>query len=184
MTMKLKHISIILIASASLLLSCTKEEREKMYTDQEKKIESFVESQKSSSPETRVEYNGGATRVVIAEGDGVELNARGKAGILFAGYDFSKGSTSAQTMFATNNYEFAMANRWNLSDESLYEPVVIDLKDKDLIEGLARGLEGVREGEECYILFSGKYAFGKHRLGTIPANAPLAYHIWVKTIEN
>lgn len=181
--MKLKHISLILLASA-FLLSCTKEEREKMYTDQEKKIESFVESQKKANPDIRVEYNNGSTRVVVTEGSGLELNARGKASILFAGYDFTSGNLSAQTMFMTNNYEFAMSNKWNLTDESLFGAIELDLKDKDIIEGLANGMEGVREGEECYILFTGKHAFGKNKLGTIPANAPLAYRIWVQTIEN
>lgn len=183
MMMKLKHISLILLASA-LLSSCTKEEREKMYADQEKKIESFVDTQKKSHPDVRVEYNNGSTRVVVTEGSGLELNARGKASILFAGYDFTSGNLSAQTMFATNNYEFAMSNKWNLTDESVFEAIEIDMKDKDIIEGLISGLEGVREGEECYILFTGKYAFGKNELGTIPANAPLAYRIWVQTIEN
>ena len=184
MKMNLKNISLVLLASAAFLLSCTKAEREKTYADQEKKIENFVETQKKSNPDVRVEYNGGSTRVVVAEGGGLELNARGKASVLFAGYDFTSGTASAQTLFATNNYEFAMANKWNLTDESLFETVEIDLKDKNLIEGLANGMLGVKEGEECYILFSGKHAFGKDKLGTIPANAPLAYHIWVQTIEN
>lgn len=181
--MKLKHISLILLASV-FLLSCTKEEREKMYADQEKKIENFVEAQKKSNPEIRVEYNNGSTRVIVTEGNGLELNARGKVTVLFAGYDFTSGNLSAQTMFATNNYEFAMANKWNLSDEDLFGAIELDLKDKNIIEGLVNGLEGVREGEECYILFAGKHAFGKDQLGTIPANAPLAYRIWVQTIEN
>ena len=63
-------------------------------------------------------------------------------------------------------------------------PLEIDLTDKDVLDGLRYGLEGVREGEECYILFSGKYAFGKSKIGTIPANAPLAFRIWVQKVEN
>ena len=155
-----------------------------MYTEQEKKIENFVNARQKSDSTTRVEYNGGSTRVVVTEGDGLELNARGKVTILFAGYDFSTGSLSVQNMFVTNNYEFAMSNNWNLTDGSLFDALEIDMKDKDVIEGLRNGLEGVKEGEECYILFTGKHAFGKNRLGTIPANAPLAYRIWVQTVEN
>lgn len=173
-----------LVAVTVALSSCVKESREMMYTSQETRIESFVESQTKSDPDARVEYNGGSTRIVLSEGTGMELTARGRAGILFAGYDFSNGQVSNQYMFATNNYEFAMSSRWELSDESSYGILEIDMTDKDLLEGLVNGLEGVREGEECYILFSGKHAFGKSGIGTIPANAPLAFRVWVKTVEN
>jgi FKBP-type peptidyl-prolyl cis-trans isomerase len=54
----------------------------------------------------------------------------------------------------------------------------------ELVDGLRRGLPGVKAGDECYILFSGKYGFGDRILGTIPANAALAYHIWVQSISN
>ena len=173
-----------LMAASMVLSSCVKESREMVYASQEKKIESFVESQTKSAPDTRVVYNSGSARVVISEGSGMELTARGRAGILFAGYDFSSGQVSTSYMFATNNYEFAMSSKWERSDESSYEVLEIDMTDKDILEGLVNGLEGVREGEDCYILFSGKHAFGKSRAGTIPANAPLAFRVWVQTVEN
>ena len=166
------------------VLSCTKQSREMEYNGQEAKIESFVNSQLNSRPGTRVEYNGGSVRVVLNEGEGMELNARGRATVYFAGYDFSNGNISSSGLFATNNYEFAMSSNWELSDSTIYKPLVLDLTDKGILEGLRTGLEGVQEGEECYILFSGKYAFGKNKYGTIPANAPLAFRIWVQEIEN
>lgn len=176
----------ILAAVTAILsvLSCTKQNREMEYNGQEAKIESFVNSQLSSKPGTRVEYNGGSVRIILNEGEGVELNARGRATVFFAGYDFSGGSINSSGLFATNNYEFAMSSNWELSDSSIYEPLVMDLTDRSILEGLRTGLEGVKEGEECYILFSGKYAFGKNKYGTIPANAPLAFRIWVQEIEN
>ena len=33
-------------------------------------------------------------------------------------------------------------------------------------------------------LFSGKYAYGSHIQGTIPARSALVYHIWVNSISN
>lgn len=173
-----------LLAAALVLSSCVKESREAMYASQETKIESFVKSQTASKPDARVEYNGGSTRIVLAEGSGMELTSRGRTGILFAGYNFTSGAVSSGTMFATNNYEFAMSSKWELSDDSSYELLEIDMTDKDVIEGLRNGLEGVKEGEECYILFSGRHAFGKDKTGTIPANAPLCFRVWVSTVEN
>ena len=68
--------------------------------------------------------------------------------------------------------------------KSLLEVKTLKLDDKDIVPGLRRGLAGVKEGQECFILFSGKYGFGKHELGTIPANAALVYHIKVESISN
>lgn len=182
----MKIIARILMASAVILstLSCTKQNREMIYTAQETKIETFVDNQTKSNPDARVVYNGGSVRIVLSEGSGVELNARGKASIYFAGYDFTSGSINNAALFATNNYDFAMSLKWSLSDESVYEPLTVALTDKNVIEGLRLGLAGVKEGEECYIVFSGKYGFGKSKNGTIPANSPLAFRVWVQTVEN
>lgn len=172
------------LVAAVCLVSCTKQSREMMYTTQESKIESFVNGQLKSNPSLRVEYNGGSVRVVLNEGQGVELNARGKAGILYAGYDFTSGSLNNSNMFTTNSMDFALSAKWDISDSTAFSPLTIDLTDKGVIEGLRLGLEGVKEGEECYILFSGKHAFGKNKNGTIPANSPLAFRVWVQNIEN
>lgn len=52
-----------------------------------------------------------------------------------------------------------------------------------MIEGLRNGLEGVRAGEECYIVFSGKYGYGNKVHGNIPVNSALLYHIRVLSVE-
>ena len=180
----MKRTIYILLAACIALASCTKESRELLYANQESKIEAFVQNQQKTDPDIRVEHNGGATRVVIVEGEGVELTARGKATVLFAGYNFTSGSVSNSTLFATNNADFASSAKWALSDSAVFQPLELDLTDKDLLPGLRSGLEGVKEGEECYILFSGKHAFGKSKIGTIPANSPLAFRIWVQSVEN
>lgn len=166
------------------LCSCTKENREMLYSAQEKKIESFVNSQLNKDPDLRVVYNGGSVRLVMIEGSGVELNSRGKVSILYAGYDFSSGSTSTSNMFTTNSHDFAVSTKWELTDSTVFTPLTVDMTDSNVIDGLRSGMEGVREGEECYILFTGEHAFGKDKNGTIPANAPLAFRIWVQNIEN
>ncbi|MBO4923778.1 MAG: FKBP-type peptidyl-prolyl cis-trans isomerase [Bacteroidales bacterium] len=182
--MRFRYTFTLILAAAMALASCTKESRELMYANQETRIESFVGKRQAENPDARVVHNGGATRVVESEGTGVELTARGKVTVMYAGYNFSSGSVGNSTLFATNSKDFASSAGWNLTDESVFVPLEIDLTDKDVLDGLRYGLEGVREGEECYILFSGKYAFGKSKIGTIPANAPLAFRIWVQKVEN
>lgn len=183
--MKRSLILTLLIAFAAVTVSCTKESRELLYANQEESIEKFVTSQRKTNPDIRVVHNGGATRVVVSEGDGVEATPRGKVHILYAGYNFSAGAVTNSYLFTTNNKDFATSIGWKLTDaESLYAPLEIDLTDGSVLDGLRDGLAGVKEGEECYILFSGKYAFGKSKLGTIPANSPLAFRIWVQQVEN
>jgi FKBP-type peptidyl-prolyl cis-trans isomerase len=173
----------ILLAAAALLLSCSKD-RDLLYSNQETSIESFVHKQLEADSTIRVVHKGGATRVVMVEGEGPELTPRGKATVNFAGYDFSKGSIGTSTLFATNSRDMASSSGWSLSDESVFEALELDMTDRGLLQGLRDGMEGVREGEECYILFNGKYAFGKSKIGTIPANAALAFRIWVLSVEN
>ena len=160
--------------------ACKKEERELMFTNQETKIEAYVQKCLSGGSATRVEYLDGAVRLVLTEGSDVDLNARGRVTFLYAGYDFTSGSIAETNMFATNNPSLS----WNVSDSTVFQPVTVDMAEGSLMEGLQKGIIGVRAGEECYILFSGKYGLGKNRLGTIPANAPLAFHLWIQNVEN
>ena len=178
----MKRLTYLLLAAIVLLSSCTKEERELMYAKQETLIETFLGRQNPDG-DLRVVHNGGATRLVMVEGEGMELTARGKAQVYFAAYNSSSGTVSSSNLVATNSRDMASSASWTLTDP-VYDALEIDMGDKGLLQGLREGLVGVREGEDCYILFSGKYAFGKSKTGTIPANAPLAFRIWVLSVEN
>lgn len=130
----------------------------------------------------RVVYNNGSTRLVWDEGTGPMLDADGSVSFYYAGYTFS-GSISKQNLFVTNHQETAEASNFALSDPD-YELYEINLGETELIEGLKNGLVGVRAGERCDILFSGKYAFGNTTFGIIPANSALAFQIWVVGVSN
>jgi FKBP-type peptidyl-prolyl cis-trans isomerase len=86
-------------------------------------------------------------------------------------------------MFVSNHKATAHQAGWDLTDEDfkIYE---IDMTDATLIEGLRKGLIGVQPGEECEIVFSGKYGFGRKSFGMIPANSALLYKIWVVGVTN
>ena len=174
-----EYVSLCLLILA-VTAACKKEERELLFANQETKIGTFVDKCLSDSTATRAEYNGGAVRLVLTEGRDVDLNARGRVTFLYAGYNFTSGSVSQSNMFATNN----PALSWDVSDSTVFQPVTADMAEGNLMEGLQNGLIGVKAGEECYIIFSGKYGMGKNRIGTIPANAPLAFHLWIQNVEN
>ncbi len=176
--------SYLTAALAALALSCTAESEKSTYATQESNIDSFVEARLAESESAYAVSNKGVRRVVTVPGSGDPLSAGGTVSFYYAGYVMSGSSISASGLFATNHEETANAAGWTASDDSAFQPVTATLKDAGFVSGLTRGLEGVMAGEECYILFSGKYGFGKKQIGTIPANSALAYHIWVESISN
>ena len=79
--------------------------------------------------------------------------------------------------------ESATESGWTLTDEGS-QILTINMNDYRLLPGLKAGLIGVKGGEECQILFTGKYGFGNKEFGIIPANSALLYKIWVESISN
>ena len=172
-----KIFSVLVLAAA--FTSCMGSKLEQTYNNQESKIDSYISSKGEGYRSVR---NGGANRLIIKDGEGEELSRNGFVSFYYAGYTFN-GSISSSDMFITNRKESADDANWNLTDFS-FEPLTINLKDDELLNGLKNGLTGVKAGEECEILFSGKYGFGKRPFGIIPANSALLYKIWVISISN
>lgn len=179
----MKNIGYILLASALLLASCTKESVRNTYNKQEQNIESFINGQMQSNESARIVKNGGSIRLVIQEGEGEELGEDGIVSFLYAGYVLNSASINQSNLFATNNKEYAESIKWSVSDSTAFDIVTVRLRDADFVEGLQKGIKGVKAGEECYILFSGKYGYGSKAFGTIPANSALAYHVWVESLS-
>lgn len=173
----------ILTASALLAASCTKQSLETLYSSQESAIDSYIESLLEQNPDTEIEivYNNGSNRAVLVQGDGTEAGQGSTVTVSYAAYIFSRGISSSN-LIATNDEAIATEAGWTVTEPD-YTPVSINLSDKDLIDGLKNGLQGVKPGEECIILFSGKHGYGKKKHGSIPANSALAYHINVLSVE-
>ena len=196
---------LILVFLCITASSCIKMKLEETYSKQETRIDDYLSKnitmQRDSiaiekDPETgeevekvvkytdtlRFVYNGGAARLVKNEGMGEELNERGAVSFYYAGYLFN-GSINKSNLFVTNHSQSAAEAGWTLTDEEA-KVLTINLNDHELIPGLKNGLVGVKGGEECQILFTGKYGFGKKAFGIIPANSALVYRIWVESISN
>lgn len=179
--MKLRFILSLIILS---FISCEKEEVKNRLNTQESYIEQFIESQVNADSTRYSVSNKGAYRVVLAKGKGEELTSNGTVSFYYAGYLLTGKTLNESTMFATNRKEIAETADWDTADVEKFAIKTITLSEAGLIDGLKKGLVGVMGGEECYILFSGKYGFGDKQLGTIPANSGLVYHIWVESISN
>lgn len=173
------------IAAAAALAAaagCTKQSLEATYSSQESRIDSFITSQLQSDESYSVVHNNGSNRLILKGGSGNELKPGGTVSFYYAGYIFSSGSLSTSNLFATNYEAFAIEAGWSVTDPD-YSIKTVRLSEDELLKGLYYGLKGVRAGEECLIIFSGKYGFGNRHVGTIPANSALAYHIWVESVS-
>lgn len=165
---------------AAISCSCVKEKLEMTYNKQEANIDKYITS--NLKDERTVTYNNGSARLTLVAGEGEELAADGTVGFYYAGYTFN-GNINSANMFATNHEATATAAKWELTDPD-YAIMEIDMNDSRLLEGVRNGLLGVKAGEECEILFCGKYGFGNSTFGMIPANSALAFKIWVVNVSN
>lgn len=172
-------------------VACVKEKRETTYNNQEDKIDQYIKNNMyvnhtvdgvQTKDTLGVVFRGGSSRLILQEGIGEELKPDGTVSIYYAGYTFS-GSKSYSNMFATNREATASEAKWTLTDQQ-YSLYTIDMSSTEIMEGLRDGLIGVKSGEICQILFSGKYAFGKKPVGIIPANSAILFEIWVEAVSN
>lgn len=178
-----KIMKILLMSAAIMALtSCVKEKLEVTYNKQEETISKYIDSALGKNDEATVAHIGGSNRLTTVQGEGEELRSDGNITFYYAGYIF-EGSINPANMFTTNRKASADDAGWDLTDGN-YEALTINMKDDKLLPGLRSGLTGVKAGEECEIIFSGKYGFGKREFGIIPANSALLYKIWVISISN
>ena len=185
------YAALLLCAITTAFPSCSKTNLKTAWSAQEDKIESPINSlpkeEDKENPDTPyvkdIVRNGGANRVILQEGTGDGLKKGGSITFYYAGYVFT-GNLSASNLFATNNSAQAEAAGWEVNEgDYTARTVTLDDSKGGLVEGLRKGLEGVKTGEVCYILFSGQYGFGKKPFGVIPGNSALAYQIWVEKVS-
>lgn len=204
----MKNKIILLLILCMSAASCVKDKLEETYSRQETQIDTYLtrnrvvkrdsiqiiitpnadDPTKNDTTKVKVEwedtldvvYNNGAARLIKTEGTGPELTENGAVSFYYAGYIFS---SSPSTLFATNHRETAEGTKFELTDAD-YELIEADMTKARMIDGLRNGLIGVRSGEECEIVFSGKHGFGDEIFGTIPVNSALLYKIWVVGVSN
>ena len=199
---------ILLLILCMAAGSCVKDKLEETYSKQETQIDTYITKNRvvkrdsiqitvtpnaddpTINDTTKVKvtwedtldvaYNKGAARLIRTEGTGEQLTEKGAVSFYYAGYVFT---TSPSTLFATNHKDTATGAKFELTDAD-YEIFEADMTKTDMLEGLRNGLTGVRSGEECEIIFSGKYGFGDEIFGTIPVNSALLFKIWVVGVSN
>lgn len=174
------------LAAAVWALSCTKQAVQTTYDKQTTNIEKFLESQMKADTNARLTLNDGAYRLILHDtlpAGRDSLRKGGSVSLHYALYTLTSTSVSKTNLVATNLESVAKSAGWTLSDTSRFKLDTLRL-DASLLDGLQRGLLGVQAQDEGYILFNGKYGFGKKEHGMIPANSALVYQIWIDTVYN
>ena len=175
---------VVLSAMCLIAVSCGNKQLETSYDRQESNIQKITESLTSSNKDATVEYIDGTVKVTVVHGDGEALKEDGAVSFYYAGFYISGTKLSNSNLFATNYDVFANSAKLNITDSTAFQICTVKLDDNDLVNGLKKGLVGVKGGDECYIMFSGKYGFGKKKIGNIPPGSALAYHLWIKSVSN
>ena len=173
----------MLFLAALLMLSCGKASQEATFANQETRIASYIDTEVKAG--ASFVDNGGIYRVIMKdeEGTGEALQASGAVSFYYAAYIFT-GSKSYSNMIATNHKQSAQDAGWDTSDETRFEALTVGLEESGFVEGLQRGLVGVKADQHAVIVFSGRYGFGNKIYGMVPANAALLYEIWVVAVTN
>lgn len=182
--------STVIVLLLVLLAACTKQSLQTTYDKQITNIESFLTAQMNKDPKaTLVKREEGIYRLNLHDTLDLELHRTdslewgGKVALYYGCFTLTSSSLTTANLVATNLKELAQTAKWTLTDESIFKLDTLTL-DNTLLPGLAEGLKGVQPLDEGYILFTGKYGYGKTERGTIPARSALAYYFWIENISN
>jgi len=175
---------LLITASLVVLPACTKQSLQTTYDKQTGYIESFVSTQMSKDATATLTRNGGAYRLTLHDTldptrDSLAWGQR--VSLYYGCFTLTSATLSTTNLVATNFDQLASQAQWTLTDPSQFKLDTLTL-DSSLVTGLADGLVGVQPGDEGYILFTGKYGYGKNERGTIPAKSALAYYILIEEI--
>ncbi|MBO6096241.1 MAG: hypothetical protein J6P56_02875 [Bacteroidales bacterium] len=184
----MRRSTVILAAglAAALIAACTKQSLQTTYDKQTTYIENFVSAQMKTDTNATLTRNGGAYRLTLHDtlsADRDSLLWGQKVALYYGCFTLTSASVSSSNLVSTNIQELAKKAGWSLSDTTIFKLDTITL-DKNLLPGLADGLTGVQELDEGYILFTGKYGYGKNERGMIPALSALVYYFAIDEIFN
>lgn len=170
---------ILLTLAAAVIAACSADESND-YSTQIARIEQYLDKELAKDTTVYWVKNEGSFRMTRKNGFGEALKRGDTLLFTYTGYNFSSYDIRDANIFVTNDSTV----KWALTDSSLVKnaPARAALGEDSLLEGLTLGLEGIKAGETCEILFPSALGFGSKVIGTIPANCPLAYKVKAEKI--
>lgn len=148
---------ILALAVSLLAVSCETEFRSTVIS-QEAMIEKFINDSLSRYEIVR---NDGVNRAILVPGSGNVVEKGDNVTFDYVGCVLSDGKLAAFTQ------------------GTLTKPV----GSGELIKGLDLGLVGAKRGEECMLIFSAEYGYGKGSLNVVPEAQALAFDVKIVSIS-
>ena len=184
--MKRSTLSFAAGLAAAAIAACTKQSLQTTFDKQTSYIESFLTARMKTDSTATLTRNGGAYRLNLHDTlpqrpDSLQWGQ--KAALYYGCFTLTSASLTSSNLVATNLKELAQQAGWSLSDTTRFKLDTLTV-DGALVAGLADGLVGVQPRDEGYILFTGKYGYGKSERGMIPALSALVYYFWIEDIFN
>jgi len=174
---------LLLIAVTAISLGSCNASKEDSYTKQMAGIISYLEEEckKDTTSATYYTTIDGSNRLTRIQGSSIEIEKGDTLDFIFTGYLFSDFKISDSNIFTTNDSTVT----WPVSDSSRVEnaPYSTVFGQGCLFTGLNLGFTGIHDKEECEIIFPSALGAGQSRIGTIPANTPLAFKVRVDSIR-
>lgn len=171
-----------------LMPACVKQSLQSTYDKQTSYIDNFVAAQMKADADATLARNGGSYRLTLADtldrvfGERDSLKAGGRVALWYACFTLTGNSIALSNLVATNVRDVAEQAKWTLSDSTTVFKLDTIRVNKDLVEGLYLGLQGVQQFDQGFVLFTGEYGFGNVARGTIPARSALVYQYVIEEI--
>lgn len=168
---------LVIIFIIISLPSCGNDEYDNIVNNQEKTINELVKAKIKENPDWKYVYNKNSHRIIVKEGDGNPMTKNGTVDFYYDIYILDGNEINSRNIVATNRIAADTDSTRKKSPAFR-----LNLLNDNVIPGLRNGLEGVKSGEECYILCSNRQAFSQKEIGAIPKTAGLIYHLWIENI--
>ena len=158
MKKSLNLISAVAVILSLIAVSCNQADLEKTATAQEEAIESFL---KNKYQDSTIVNNGGVNRVVLIKGEGAEAAAGDSVFFKFQEGIFNNGNI---TTICEGEYASVLGN-------------------KSMIQGLDKGITGMKKEESAMIIFSARYGYYDSKVSVVPSMSALVYYVYLKDIK-
>ncbi len=154
-----RNFGLILIASLTFFaMTACQADKLIVLTNQEEQIDSYISKE---FPENEVLRLDGANRIIITPGSGPQAAIGDSIRFSYEAYVFQGRPVG---MFWSDSANVVLGSRY-------------------LVEGLNRGMEGMRLGEQSLIIFSAKYGFYDQSPGIVPSMSALMYNVLLTGIK-
>ena len=203
MAMKgLRYTAIGIATAAMMLVGCNKDED--MLTKQKDSIvkyltstrrmvsEQDVASSLDENPPFYTGFNNSSYRHITnyyeaGREEWTEVEANSIIDVEFDAYIFSGSEPTIKNLYWSNlqsSISKLEASNNHTYDKLIWEtkPLTIRLGRGEVLEGLEAALVGCRDQDSVQIYMTSNAAYGKHLIGSVPKNSPVAWYIKILSV--